>query len=235
MEKACLDLRFLNVEPAGRVQKPGQKLRLIVFDMDGVLVDVKSSWQFVHAAFGVDNRENVKQYVEGRMTYEELMKRDIALWGRVHIDKIRSILSRVQLMPGAVEAFAILKEACLKTALISAGVSVLAERLDAVLELDYVYANRLLTDRQGLLTGEGEGTVGLLNKLDVLKKLAAMENVSLQECIVVGDSLYDVPMFKEAGLSIAFNADDHSVEEAADVVVKRKDLREILPYLTERV
>jgi phosphoserine phosphatase len=42
-------------------------------------------------------------------------------------------------------------------------------------------------------------------------------------------------MFREAGLSIAFNADDHSVEEAADVVVKRKDLREILPYLTERV
>jgi phosphoserine phosphatase len=138
-------------------------------------------------------------------------------------------------MPGAVETFAILKRVCLKTALISAGVSVLAERLNAVLELDYVYANKLLTDRQGLLTGEGEGTVGLLNKLDVLKKLAAVENVSLQECIVVGDSLYDVPMFKEAGLSIAFNADDHSVEEAADVVVKRKDLREILPYLTERV
>lgn len=230
-----MDLRFLNVEPAGRVQKPGPKLRMIVFDMDGVLVDVKSSWQFVHAAFGVDNGENVKQYVEGRMTYEELMKRDIALWGRVHIDKIRSILSNVQLMPGAAEAFAILKEACLKTALISAGVSVLAERLNAVLELDHVYANRLLTDRQGLLTGEGEGTVGLLNKLCVLKKLAALERVSLQECIVVGDSLYDVPMFREAGLSIAFNADDHSVEEAADFVVKRKDLREILPYLTGRV
>jgi phosphoserine phosphatase len=235
MEKACLDQKSPNVELVDRVRKPGQKLRLIVFDMDGVLVDVKSSWQFVHAAFGVDNRENVKQYVEGRMTYEELMKRDIALWGRVHIDKIRSILSQIQLMPGAVEAFAVLKEACLKTALISAGVSVLAERLDAVLELDHIYANRLLTDRQGLLTGEGEGTVGLMNKLDVLKKLAAVENVSLQECAVVGDSLFDVPMFREAGLSIAFNADDRSVEDSADVVVKRKDLREILPYLTERV
>jgi phosphoserine phosphatase len=235
MEKACLDQKSLNVGLVDRVRKPGQKLRLIVFDMDGVLVDVKSSWQFVHEAFGVDNGENVKQFVEGRMTYEEFMRRDIALWGRVHIDEIRRILSRVQLMPGAVEAFAILKEACLKTAVISAGLSVLAERLGAVLELDYVYANRLLTDRQGLLTGDGEETVGLLNKLCVLKKLAALENVSLQECIVVGDSLYDVPMFREAGLSIAFNADDHSVEEAADVVVKRKDLREILPYLTERV
>jgi len=235
MEKTCLDPSFLNVKPVNRERDLGQRLRLIVFDMDGVLVDVKSSWQFVHEAFCVDNGENVKQFVVGRMTYEEFMRRDIALWGRVHIDEIRRILSRVQLMPGVAEAFVILKEACLKTALISAGVSVLAERLDAALELDYVYANRLLTDRQGLLTGEGEGTVGLLNKLDVLKKLAALENVSLQECAVVGDSLYDVPMFREAGLSIAFNADDHSVEEAADVVVKRKDLREILPYLTERV
>ena len=210
------------------------KLEIVVFDMDGVLVDVKSSWQFIHEAFGANNVENLKRYVEGEITYRELMRRDIALWGRVHIGKIRSILSNVPLMPGATEAFAGLKEAGLKTALISAGISVLADRLQAILKLDHVFANKVLTDRRGFLTGEGEEIVGLLDKFSVLRKLASSEKVSLRKCAVVGDSSYDIPMFGQAGLSIAFNTNDSKVRKSADVVVEKKDLREILPVLIER-
>lgn len=215
-------------------RKSNTKLRLVVFDMDGVLVDVKSSWQFIHEAFGKSNWENVERYTKGEITYSELMRRDIALWGRVHIDKIRSILSEAPLMPGAKEAFTFFKMLGLKTALISAGVSVLADRLQAVLGLDRVFANKILTDQQGFLTGEGEEIVGLLGKFKVLNKLVALENVSMPECVVVGDSSYELPMFKEAGLSIAFNTNENKVKEAADVVVEKKDLREILPYIVER-
>jgi len=206
-------------------------LKIVVFDMDGVLVDIKSSWQFVHEAFGANNWENVKRYTEGKITYEELMRRDIALWGRVHIDEIRSILAKAPLMSGATETFAGLKNAGLNTALISAGVSILAERLQAILGLDHIFANEVLTDENGFLTGEGDEVVGLLDKLRVLKKLAAIERISPEECAVVGDSSYDIPMFKEAGLSIAFNTNDSYVKKAADVVVEEKDLRAILPSL----
>jgi phosphoserine phosphatase len=199
--------------------------------MDGVLVDVKSSWQFIHEAFDKNNGENLKQYLKGQITYRELMRRDIALWGHVHIDKIRSILSEVPLMPGVTEAFTCLRTSGLKTTLISAGVAILAERLQRLLRLDYVFANRVLTDRQGFLSGEGEVVVSLLDKLSVLGKLAANESVSLSECAVVGDSSYDIPMFKEAGLSIAFNSDEKEVRKAADIVVNKKDLREILPHV----
>jgi phosphoserine phosphatase len=215
-------------------RKSNVKLRMVVFDMDGVLVDFKSSWQFIHAAFEASNMENVKRYVEGKITYGELMRRDIALWGRAHIDKIKSILSEAPLMPGATEAVTCLKMARLKTALISAGVSVLADRLRTTLGLDHVFANKILTDRQGFLTGEGEETVSLLDKLKVLNKLVVTEDISLKECAVVGDSSYDIPMFKEVGLSIAFNTNENNVKKAADVVVEKKDLREILPYLVER-
>lgn len=213
--------------------KSCRKLRIVVFDMDGVLVDVRSSWQFIHDAFGASNLENVKRYVEGEITYGELMRRDIALWGRVHINRIKETLSAVPLMPGATEVFAGLKGAGLRTGLISAGVSVLADRLQAVLGIDRVFANKVLIDQQGFLTGEGEEIVGLLDKLSVLKRLVAMEKVSLQECAVIGDGPYDIPMFREAGLSIAFNIGDDEVRKAADVVVEGKDLRGILPCLLE--
>ncbi len=169
--------------------------------------------------------------MKGEITYRELMRRDIALWGHVRIDKIRSILSKAPLMPGVTETLACLRMSGLKTALISAGVADLAERLQKLLGLDYVFANRILTDKKGFLTGEGEAAVSLLDKLSVLGKLAATENVSLAECAVVGDSSNDIPMFKEAGLSIAFNSDENKVRRAADIVVNEKDLREILPHL----
>lgn len=130
--------------------------KIVVFDMDGVLADIKSSWQFIHEAFGANNQENVKRYTKKEITYEELMRRDIALWGQVHINKIKEILSGAPLMRGATETLTVLKRAGLRTALISAGISVLADRLAALLGLDYVFANKVLTDQNGFLTGEGE-------------------------------------------------------------------------------
>jgi phosphoserine phosphatase len=206
-------------------------ISLVVFDMDGVLVDVKSSWQFIHQQFGVENTDNVNKYLKREISYQELMKRDIALWGRVHIDKIKRILSAVPLMPGAIETVNSLKESKLRTALISAGVSILAERLQKILGLDRIFANRILANEDGFLTGEGQETVNLLDKTSVLRRLAFEENIELNQCAVVGDSIYDVPLFKRAGLSIAFNPDNEEVSKSADVVVTRKDLREILRCL----
>jgi phosphoserine phosphatase len=38
-------------------------------------------------------------------------------------------------------------------------------------------------------------------------------------------------MFRDAGFSIAFNADDVQVKKAADAVIEDKDLTKILAYL----
>ena len=40
--------------------------------MDGVLVDVGSSWKFVHREFGTDNEDNLRKYVDGEIDYFEL-------------------------------------------------------------------------------------------------------------------------------------------------------------------
>jgi phosphoserine phosphatase len=199
--------------------------------MDGVLVDVKSSWQFVHEQFGKNNLENLERYKSGEITYRELMRSDIALWGRVRLNTIKSILRKAPIMPGATQTFQRLRMAGLKTVLISAGISILADRLQATLRLDYVFANEILADQQGLLTGEGLEIVDLLDKLKVLNRLSTTENFSLAECAVIGDSPYDIPLFKKAGLSIAFNSEEKSVQKSADVVIKKKDLREILPHI----
>jgi phosphoserine phosphatase len=203
--------------------------------MDGVLADINSSWQFVHQAFNVNNQDNLKEYLDGKIDYAEFMRRDIQLWGNVNIKIIKDILVKIPLMKGARSTIKQLRNAGYKTAIISAGISILAERIQNQLGINYAFANRLVANEDGMLTGEGEEVVNLLNKIAILRKLASREHTAPRCCAVVGDSEYDIPLFKEAGLSIAFNTNDKQVKELANVVIEDKDLRKILPHFIKRV
>ena len=54
-----------------------------------------------------------------------------------------------------------------------------------------------------------------------------MEKIQAEESAAVGDGANDVSMIEESGLGIAFNAKP-ILKEKADVVVEKKDLRELL-------
>ena len=62
-----------------------QKLRLIVFDVDGTLLKVTSSWQFLHEKLGTWNKgkQHAEEFYQGIITYEEWARLDleyIARW-----------------------------------------------------------------------------------------------------------------------------------------------------------
>ena len=40
-----------------------RRFDMVVFDMDGVLVDISSSWKFIHDMFQVDSSNNLKEYL----------------------------------------------------------------------------------------------------------------------------------------------------------------------------
>lgn len=204
--------------------------KLIVFDMDGVLVDVNSSWKLIHDTFCVNNTINLTNYLQGKYNYSEFMRRDIALWENVHIKNIKDILYKIPLMTGLNETINELKEMGYKTAIISAGISMLAERIKKETNIDYVYSNKILYDKDGILTGEGKMYVCLLNKVHVLEKLVQKLSITTRECAVIGDSVFDIPLFKVSGLSIAFNTSNEKVKKAANIIIEAKDLRKILPY-----
>jgi phosphoserine phosphatase len=204
---------------------------MVVFDLDGVLVDIDSSWQTLHRAFGVDNEANFQRHLRGEIDYREFMRSDIRLWGRPPAARLRGILDRVPLIPGARDVVDALRQRHVTTAIISSGIEMLATRVQGELGIDHVFANRLVTDGEGRLLGDGEEVVTLRNKGVVFERLCQAEALRPGDCAVVGDSRFDVPLFEKAGISIAFNARDPVVVEAADVVLDGTDLRRILPWI----
>lgn len=211
-------------------------IQMVIFDMDGVLVDIDSSWQVVHREFSVDNSKNVRRHQQGEITYAEFARSDISLWGRLHQDQIQEILATVPLMQGVKKTFTQLQRAGKATAIISSGLKPLANRLRTLYNIDYVYANELRTDAAGYLTGEGDSYITLDNKGEILTQLCTHTQIPPENCAVIGDSRCDLPLFHLAGLSIAFNANDVAIQHAADISIASSDLSDVLPWLlAERI
>ena len=210
-------------------------LRLVVFDLDGVLVDATSSWVYVHEHFGVNNDDAYYAYLRGEMDYAEFMRRDILLWLEKTHDltpvEIADVLDQLPLMQGARETLRVLHSESIETAIVSCGIDLLANRVARELNIKTVHCNGLDVDQFGHLTGEGIPRVTLKEKGAPVAKLVEDLGISKEEAAAVGDSSSDSLMFDEVGFGIAFNADDGEVTSKADAVVRTKDLREILKVL----
>jgi phosphoserine phosphatase len=210
---------------------------LVAFDMDGVLVDYTSSWTWVHEHFNVNNEASLVAYIEGRIDDREFMRKDIELWLALKKDLCRQdideILRPVPIIAGIKETIAGLHRHGMKCVIVSGGLDFTARRIAETNGFDDYIANSVECDASGRLTGEGVLRVELTNKKKALQKFQERYQASPERTVAIGNSFVDVSMFSASELSIAFNPIDDFVEKNADVIVRSKDLRDVLPPILD--
>jgi HAD superfamily PSPase-like hydrolase len=219
------------------------KYKLVCFDLDGTLIDfppnnLKFSWQVFHDYFQTDKhrREDAKnKFFNGNISYLEWAEHDIGMWkelGAKKADFLRA-LEPLSLMNGALETLQELKKNGLKLAVISGSINVLLEKFIPNYNdiFDDVFLSKIHFDEKGNITKIEATEFDMIKKADALKQVAKRENISLKECVFIGDYLNDVKVVQEAGLGIAFNTDEEELKAVANVVIEKKDLREVLGYI----
>ena len=210
-------------------------IRLVAFDMDGTLVDVKSSWAAVHDHFGESNDESVRLFITDQIDDLEFLRRDILLWWKhrpaISVEDLEEILARVPLVPGCVELFRVLHERRILTAIVSGGIDLLARRIGRELGVDYVLANGFRVDPDGRLTGEGIIRVPIKGKEGVLRSIQDQLGIAPEETASVGNSDIDVGLFRRSRIGIAFRPEDDRVRRHATAVIEGPDISAILPHL----
>ena len=215
------------------------KYKLVCFDVDGTLIDnVKFSWQIFHDYFQTDKhrREDAKnKFLSGQITYKEWAEHDINLWKEMNAKKedFFKAIEHLRLMKGALDTLNELKKYKIKLAIISGSLNIVLEKVipNYTDFFDDVFLSRIYFDENGNISKVEATEFDMDAKALALKKIAEREKIKLEECVFVGDYLNDLKIMQEAGLGIAFNCEHDELKKVADVVIDKKDLREILRYI----
>ena len=183
-----------------------KKLRLVVFDVDGTLLKAVSSWQFLHERLGTWDRgkQYADQFFRGAITYEDWARLDASLWRGLNLGRVRQIVDSIPYTIGARDVITVLRRNGFKVVLLSAGLSLVTERVEREIGVDDSLANDLKVE-EGLLTGEVKVNVSVDNKDAALLRMLKRFNLGIDECVAVGDDETMIPLFEKVNLSIAFN------------------------------
>lgn len=207
-----------------------RQIRLAVFDLDGTLTPVDSLWRYLHDAFGTweGGRISAQRYYNGEISYAEWAEADARCWTGISTVFLSEVLETIPYRDGVKQVFNRLRRSCVKTAIVSAGLSVLADKFAKELEADFMEANDLEVNN-GILTGRIRVRVSVTEKGKIVREIAAKALVEIDEVAVIGDRANDLPL--DDCLKIAFEPKDELAREKADVIIEDGDLSKILPFL----
>jgi phosphoserine phosphatase len=181
--------------------------KLVVFDMDSTLIQGEVINVLAErAGVGDQVADITTSAMNGEMDFRESLKRRVALLKGLDAGILTEIAENLVLTEGAERLIQTLKKLGYKIGIISGGFDFFGEYLQNKLGLDYVFAN-VLEVKNGNVTGSVKGDIiDGPRKAEILKTIATVENISLQQTIAVGDGANDLPMISVAGLGIAFHA-----------------------------
>jgi phosphoserine phosphatase len=195
--------------------------RLIVFDVDGTLIDAEMIDELAQAA-GVGGKvsEITSRAMNGEIEFKEALKERVRLLKGLDASILESIVENLDVTPGAEELITSLKALGYKVALISGGFIQFVERIKEKLGIDYVYANTLVIE-DGKLTGElVEPIIDAERKAELMREIAEKENLLMEQVVAVGDGANDRFMLQNSGLGIALYPKEVLQKVAAGVITK---------------
>lgn len=181
--------------------------RLVCFDMDSTLIREECIVELAKRhGVGEDVHLITEAAMRGEIDFKESFRRRVALLKGLDVSVLQDIAEHLELTEGAERLISTLKDFGYKIAVLSGGFMFFARYLQKKLNIDYVFANELeITD--GKVTGRYLGEiVDGERKAQLMKVIAQMEHIRMEQVIAVGDGANDLPMINAAGLGIAFHA-----------------------------
>ena len=207
--------------------------RLVIFDLDGTLTQERSIWEYIHKQLGKwygFAEDYQKQFLAGKISYEEFCERDAQVWKGMKIEELLEIVKTVPFHPGVDELVNHLKQKGLKLSMVSSGLSLLSNWIHQKYGFDYSVSNDLLHENR-VLTGKVKIQVYYDKKAEWVERILERFGARPEEAIAIGDSKGDIDMFQMVGFSIAFNSSSQDLDQIASVCIRSQNLADIIPRL----
>jgi len=201
----------------------------VIFDLDGTIT-YEDYWHKLHEELGTStySKTVTERYQNGSLSFKEWTTLEVQAWSETPVHKIQTILDSIPYRTGARETFTQLHNSKIRTVIVSAGLSLIADRAARQLGCELAMANKLEINN-GKLSGKVEINVTIDNKKEVIKQIASNLRIPLKAIALIGDSAADLPI-KDC-LRITYKPYHWSARQAANIVVEDDDLQALLPHL----
>jgi phosphoserine phosphatase len=209
------------------------EFKLVAMDMDSTLITIECIDEIADMqGLKPQVSEITEAAMRGELDFSESLKRRVALLEGLEASALERVYTeRLQLSLGAEAMLKAVRQAGLKTLLVSGGFTFFTSRLKERLGLDYTHANELEIVN-GRLTGRVVGgIVDADEKKRTVERVCAELDIKPSQAIVMGDGANDLKMMSISGMSVAFRAKP-VVREQANVALNFVGLDGILPLLT---
>ena len=204
---------------------------LVVLDVDSTLIEDEVVELLAdEAGSRAEVAAVTDRAMRGELDFAQSLRDRVATLAGLSTDVLADVADRVRLSPGARDLVEGVHAADGAVAVVSGGFLEVLDPVAVDLGLDRWHANRLGAEA-GLLTGLVEGpVVDAREKAVRLRAWADELGVPLERTVAVGDGANDLLLLDAAQLGVAFDAKP-VLRSAADVVLDRRDLSQVLPML----
>ena len=203
---------------------------LVIFDVEGVLYDA----EYLPILAEKLNKEKeiweiTKKGIQGEINWEDGLKTRVDLLRGLEFKTCKEVAHSLPIMTGAKEACRALKEAGWKLMAVSGGFSIMTDRLEEELGLDYVFSNKLK-----FINGKLDGVEIIVDsdKAQSARIKIKEWGVKKEDIVVVVDGANDIKLFDICGLGIGYRAQD-LVKDLATVTLEEKNLAKIIDIINQ--
>jgi phosphoserine phosphatase len=197
-------------------------MRAHVFDMDGTLLHGTAAPVLLAAALGQPDAlvSLEARLASGGVTSVEFARELYGMWGVVAPEVARRAFAAAPLLANIREVLADIRGRDERACLITLSPDYFAEQfLD--FGFDAVFASRFPRDAHTPL--DEAAILDPRDKPRIAERFCREHGLTLDQAIAYGDSMSDVYLFAEVGVSVSVNG-DHHVAERADIAVEGTDL-----------
>ena len=232
---------------------------LVCFDMDRVLVDHMSTWQYVYDRLEISNEEAFNLYNQGKLDEWDWLKMDLAMikaaYPEITDQKMRELCQGTPLMQGMKECLQWILDEGHEIAIISGGMQETARDIACMFPSDepwrrrwgginrhrgcdtkfHVFTNGWLERNDGSIDDYGRYQVQMNGKGSIVKMLQRRLDIPIERTISIGDSAGDIGMFQQSGLSICFNPWDEKPVAIAKKTIRSRNLLDVLDAIKTHI
>ena len=232
---------------------------LICFDMDRVLVDHLSTWQYVYDKLEISNHEAFELYNQWKLDEWDWLKMDLALvkgaHGEITDERMRELCVGTPLMNGIRDCLDWIITNGHEVAIISGGMQETAREIACMYPAEkpwrkrwgginrhrgcdtkfHVFTNGWLERNDGTIGDYGRYQVQMNGKGSIVKMLQRRLDIPKERTISIGDSAGDIGMFENSELSICFNPWDEKPVAVAKMTIRSRNLLDVLEAIKNQI